>query len=98
MKLSVAVLGICITSGTTAFSPSTLLTHRAPTAAFQYEAITARPTPTTCTTSSNTRLSMVGGGMIERPPGGGDDSGDSGGSGGEPDDPSESSESTEEVS
>mmetsp|Transcript_10973 Transcript_10973/g.20097 ORF Transcript_10973/g.20097 Transcript_10973/m.20097 type:complete len:842 (+) Transcript_10973:199-2724(+) len=72
MKLSIA-LGIVLASipHGTAFAPSALVVHRV-TAPFQYGTPTC---PLAITGSSSTCLSMVGGGMIERPPG--EDSGDS---------------------
>ena len=75
MKLSIA-LAIVIASSpsVTAFAPSAVL-HRTVGAPFQYDASIAPSASTTCTNSctvisrGTTCLSMVGGGMIERPPG-----------------------------
>mmetsp|Transcript_27461 Transcript_27461/g.49920 ORF Transcript_27461/g.49920 Transcript_27461/m.49920 type:complete len:838 (+) Transcript_27461:144-2657(+) len=74
MKLSIA-LGIVLASlpSGTAFAPSALVHTRITTTPFQYESPAAHPIATPV--SSNTCLSMVGGGMIERPSGD-DSSGD----------------------
>eukprot|EP00581_Thalassiosira_minuscula_P019331 CAMPEP_0183713888 /NCGR_PEP_ID=MMETSP0737-20130205/8614_1 /TAXON_ID=385413 /ORGANISM="Thalassiosira miniscula, Strain CCMP1093" /LENGTH=833 /DNA_ID=CAMNT_0025942751 /DNA_START=75 /DNA_END=2576 /DNA_ORIENTATION=+ len=82
MKLSIALgLVLASTPSGNAFSPSALV-HRA-AAPFQYELPTRAFDANTVTGNSNTCLSMVGGGMIERPPG--DDSGDSSGDSSEDD-------------
>lgn len=74
MKLSIALSIVLASSPSTrAFAPSALVHHRIIPTPFQYDVPAAiRPTA-----NSNTCLSMVGGGMIERPPGD-DSSGDKG--------------------
>lgn len=65
MKLSLA-LGIVLASspGVTAFAPSVRIHRSTATSPFQYDLPTG-----TIATADKTCLSMVGGGMIERPPG-----------------------------
>lgn len=77
MKLSMA-LGIVLASTPTgtAFAPAPVAFHRVASAPFQHHSLSS-PIGNRVASSSNSCLSMVGGGMIERPPGD-DTPGDSG--------------------
>ena len=77
MKLSIA-LSIVLASSpyVTPFTPTTLPIHRGTTSVVSVPSINTIPSATSnryhgapSSTSANTCLSMVGGGMIERPPG-----------------------------